>query len=75
VTGSGWVNTLLRATWQTALEPALAAQAAENLQEALDKARPQSARSGPTRGAAPAPRGASPHASADAALRVARGSW
>lgn len=39
VTGSGWVNTLLRATWHAALEPALSAQAAENLQEALDKAR------------------------------------
>ena len=37
VTGSGWVNLLLRSTWHTALEPALAAQASENLQEALDK--------------------------------------
>ena len=39
VTGLEWLNTLLRASWQVALEPQCALLAAENLQEALDKAR------------------------------------
>jgi hypothetical protein len=39
VGGGAWLNTLLRSTWHASLEAKLAELAAENLQEALDKAR------------------------------------
>jgi hypothetical protein len=39
VSGLQWLNTLLSASWPSALEVVASALAKENLQEALDKAR------------------------------------